>query len=176
VPRAPNRSKSATTASRSWSTTGAERGLSSLVPLEIIANARLIDADETAPSPAMIRAGTLFQPTILLALALMAVIVMMILPMPAWVLDIGLAASFRPRDPDVHRHPLHPATARFLGLSDDPPCVADAAAVAERLVDQAHHRRGTHREPTRPATSSRASRCSSWAAASFWVSSSSASC
>ncbi|MGI9395733.1 MAG: FHIPEP family type III secretion protein, partial [Boseongicola sp.] len=37
---------------------------------------------------------TLFRPTILLALALMAVIVMMILPMPAWVLDIGLAASF----------------------------------------------------------------------------------
>lgn len=36
----------------------------------------------------------LFQPTVLLALALMAVIVMMILPMPAWVLDIGLAASF----------------------------------------------------------------------------------
>ncbi|MDJ0627402.1 MAG: flagellar biosynthesis protein FlhA [Rhodobacter sp.] len=39
-------------------------------------------------------ARSLFQPTILLALALMAVIVMMILPMPAWVLDIGLAASF----------------------------------------------------------------------------------
>ena len=37
---------------------------------------------------------TLFRPTILLALALMAVIVMMILPMPAWILDIGLAASF----------------------------------------------------------------------------------
>lgn len=36
----------------------------------------------------------MFQPTILLALALMAVIVMMILPMPSWVLDIGLAASF----------------------------------------------------------------------------------
>ncbi|MCW8843832.1 MAG: flagellar biosynthesis protein FlhA [Rhodobacteraceae bacterium] len=36
----------------------------------------------------------LFSPTILLALALMAVIVMMILPMPAWVLDIGLAGSF----------------------------------------------------------------------------------
>ncbi|MEQ9177015.1 MAG: flagellar biosynthesis protein FlhA, partial [Alphaproteobacteria bacterium] len=36
----------------------------------------------------------LFQPTVLLALALMAVIVMMILPMPAWVLDVGLAASF----------------------------------------------------------------------------------
>jgi flagellar biosynthesis protein FlhA len=35
-----------------------------------------------------------FQPTILLALALMAVIVMMILPMPAWVLDVGLSASF----------------------------------------------------------------------------------
>ena len=37
---------------------------------------------------------TIFQPTILLALALMAIIVMMILPMPAFVLDIGLAASF----------------------------------------------------------------------------------
>lgn len=35
-----------------------------------------------------------FQPTVLLAMALMAVIVMMILPMPAWVLDVGLAASF----------------------------------------------------------------------------------
>ncbi|MFV0245946.1 MAG: flagellar biosynthesis protein FlhA [Qingshengfaniella sp.] len=38
--------------------------------------------------------NTLFQPTILMALALMAIIVMMILPMPAWVLDIGLAISF----------------------------------------------------------------------------------
>lgn len=38
--------------------------------------------------------ATVFRPTVLLALALMAVIVMMILPMPAWVLDIGLAASF----------------------------------------------------------------------------------
>lgn len=37
---------------------------------------------------------TLFQPTILLSLALMAVIVMMILPVPAWILDVGLAASF----------------------------------------------------------------------------------
>lgn len=37
---------------------------------------------------------TVFQPTILLALALMAVIVMMILPVPSFVLDIGLAASF----------------------------------------------------------------------------------
>lgn len=36
----------------------------------------------------------IFSPTILLAMALMAVIVMMILPMPAWVLDIGLAVSF----------------------------------------------------------------------------------
>ncbi|MDX1785630.1 MAG: flagellar biosynthesis protein FlhA [Roseovarius sp.] len=40
------------------------------------------------------RIGDLFQPTVLLALALMAIIVMMILPMPAWVLDAGLAASF----------------------------------------------------------------------------------
>ncbi len=37
---------------------------------------------------------TLFQPTVLLAVALMAVIVMMVLPMPAIVLDLGLAASF----------------------------------------------------------------------------------
>jgi len=38
--------------------------------------------------------ANLFSPTILLAVALMAVIVMMILPMPSWVLDTGLAASF----------------------------------------------------------------------------------
>jgi flagellar biosynthesis protein FlhA len=38
--------------------------------------------------------ATLFQPTILLALALMGVILMMVLPVPAWVLDIGLAISF----------------------------------------------------------------------------------
>nr|WP_289846902.1 flagellar biosynthesis protein FlhA [Tritonibacter mobilis] len=36
----------------------------------------------------------IFSPTILLAMALMAIIVMMILPMPAWVLDVGLATSF----------------------------------------------------------------------------------
>ena len=36
----------------------------------------------------------IFSPTILLAIALMTVIVMMILPMPSTVLDIGLAASF----------------------------------------------------------------------------------
>ncbi|MEO1274131.1 MAG: flagellar biosynthesis protein FlhA [Pseudomonadota bacterium] len=36
----------------------------------------------------------LFQPTVMLAIALMAVIVMMVLPMPAIVLDLGLAASF----------------------------------------------------------------------------------
>lgn len=45
-------------------------------------------------SVALFSIGSLFQPTILLALALMAVIVMMVLPVPAWVLDIGLAASF----------------------------------------------------------------------------------
>ncbi len=36
----------------------------------------------------------IFQPTVLLAIALMAVIVMMVLPAPAWVVDIGLTASF----------------------------------------------------------------------------------
>ncbi len=41
-----------------------------------------------------INARSLFSPTVLLALVLMTIIVMMILPMPAWVLDVGLAASF----------------------------------------------------------------------------------
>ena len=41
-----------------------------------------------------VRFTSLFNPTVLLAIALMAVIVMMILPMPAWVLDIGLSVSF----------------------------------------------------------------------------------
>lgn len=36
----------------------------------------------------------IFKPTVLLALALMSIIVMMILPVPAILLDIGLAASF----------------------------------------------------------------------------------
>lgn len=40
------------------------------------------------------KGSALFKPTVLMALALMAVIVMMILPMPSWVLDVGLAASF----------------------------------------------------------------------------------
>ena len=35
-----------------------------------------------------------FRPTVILAVVLMAVITMMILPMPAWMLDVGLAASF----------------------------------------------------------------------------------
>jgi len=38
--------------------------------------------------------SSLYQPTVLLAMALMAVIVMMVLPMPSWVLDLGLAGSF----------------------------------------------------------------------------------
>ncbi len=42
----------------------------------------------------MLLLARIFRPTILLALALMAVIVMMILPVPAWVLDVGLATSF----------------------------------------------------------------------------------
>lgn len=41
-----------------------------------------------------IDARTLFRPTVMLAVALMAIIVMMVLPVPAFLLDIGLAASF----------------------------------------------------------------------------------
>ncbi len=37
---------------------------------------------------------SLYQPTVILAMALMAVIAMMVLPMPSWVLDLGLAGSF----------------------------------------------------------------------------------
>jgi flagellar biosynthesis protein FlhA len=44
--------------------------------------------------PAGITLATIFRPTILLAIGLMAVIVMMILPVPAFLLDIGLAVSF----------------------------------------------------------------------------------
>ncbi|MAM61856.1 flagellar biosynthesis protein FlhA [Maritimibacter sp. UBA3975] len=51
----------------------------------------LVDANGPSGRTVLFR---VFHPTILLAMALMAVIVMMILPMPAWVLDIGLAASF----------------------------------------------------------------------------------
>ena len=35
-----------------------------------------------------------YNPTVMVSLALMAVIVMMILPVPSWVVDIGLTASF----------------------------------------------------------------------------------
>jgi flagellar biosynthesis protein FlhA len=38
--------------------------------------------------------NALYQPTVLLTVGLMTIIVMMILPMPSWILDIGLAASF----------------------------------------------------------------------------------
>jgi flagellar biosynthesis protein FlhA len=38
--------------------------------------------------------ASMFRPTILLALALMAVILMMVLPVPAFLLDVGLALSF----------------------------------------------------------------------------------
>ncbi|MBL9047454.1 MAG: FHIPEP family type III secretion protein, partial [Tabrizicola sp.] len=38
--------------------------------------------------------SAVFRPTILLAVGLMAVIVIMVLPIPAWMLDIGLALSF----------------------------------------------------------------------------------
>lgn len=48
-------------------------------------------ASAAAPSLSL---NALRQPTVYLALALMAIIVMMVLPMPAWVLDLGLAASF----------------------------------------------------------------------------------
>jgi len=47
-----------------------------------------------APAPSAALAAPLFRPTILLALGLMAVIMMMILPVPPMLLDLGLAVSF----------------------------------------------------------------------------------
>ncbi len=47
---------------------------------------------DAATKPSGIAA--LYQPTVLLSLALMTIIVMMILPIPAFMLDVGLAASF----------------------------------------------------------------------------------
>jgi len=44
--------------------------------------------------PGNLTFATLFRPTVLLALGLMVVIMMMILPVPPWLLDIGLALSF----------------------------------------------------------------------------------
>lgn len=44
--------------------------------------------------PGGLTLSSIFRPTIILALGLMAVIVMMILPVPAWMLDVGLALSF----------------------------------------------------------------------------------
>ncbi|MGQ0609657.1 MAG: flagellar biosynthesis protein FlhA [Paracoccaceae bacterium] len=44
--------------------------------------------------PTLLRPEVQFRPTILLALALMGVIIMMVLPVPFWLLDIGLALSF----------------------------------------------------------------------------------
>ena len=41
-----------------------------------------------------ITSKSFYQPTVLLAIALMAIIVMMILPAPAWVVDVGLTVSF----------------------------------------------------------------------------------
>ena len=45
-------------------------------------------------SPGTQRISIRFNPTIFLAAALMVIIVMMVLPVPAWVLDIGLSISF----------------------------------------------------------------------------------
>lgn len=57
---------------------------------------RALPTDSPSGPISLSRIGSAIQsqPTVLLAVALMAVIVMMILPVPAWLLDAGLAASF----------------------------------------------------------------------------------
>ena len=44
----------------------------------------------------------LSKPTALLAIGLMLVILVMVLPVPAWVLDLGLTASFAFCHPDFY--------------------------------------------------------------------------
>lgn len=53
----------------------------------------MTDSTATA-APGGFTLATLYQPTVLLSLALMTIIVMMIMPIPAFMLDVGLAASF----------------------------------------------------------------------------------
>ena len=84
-------------------------------------------------------------------MALMAVIAMMILPMPAWILDLGLAASFALA---ILIFTITLFIQRPLDFSSFPTILLaspDAAAVAERLVDQADHRAGAHRHQGRRA-------------------------
>ena len=45
-------------------------------------------------NPVSLVLGAMTRPTVMLAMVLMAIITMMILPMPPWLLDVGLAASF----------------------------------------------------------------------------------
>lgn len=49
---------------------------------------------DTALAQASARISRVLPPTVLLALGLMAVIIMMVLPVPSWLLDLGLALSF----------------------------------------------------------------------------------
>ncbi len=86
-----------------------------------------------------------FRPTILLALALMAVIVMMVLPVPSWMLDIGLALSFALA---ILMFTVTLFIERPLDFSAFPTILLgliDVAAVAEHLVHQADHRAGPYR-------------------------------
>ena len=95
---------------------------------------------------------SLYQPTVLLAMALMAVIAMMILPMPAWILDLGLAASFAIA---ILIFTITLFIQRPLDFSSFPTILLaepDAAAVAQRLLDQAHHRPGPYRHQGGRAT------------------------
>ena len=104
-------------------------------------------AADPGKARARISLRTLYQPTVVLAMALMAVIAMMILPMPAFVLDMGLAVSFGIAILIFTITLFIPAAARFLVVSDDPAGEPDAQAVAQRVLDQAHHRAGETPEP-----------------------------
>ena len=53
-------------------------------------NAKVIPSDKAAGDAL----AFLKNPTIFLSMGLMAIIVMMVLPVPSWILDVGLSASF----------------------------------------------------------------------------------
>jgi flagellar biosynthesis protein FlhA len=79
-----------------------------------------------------ISVSTVFRPTILMALALMAVIMMMILPVPAWLLDIGLALSFALAI-------LMLTVTLFIDRPLDFSAFPTILLASEHLVDQADH-------------------------------------
>ena len=67
-----------------------------------------------AAAPLRLSPRAIFHPTVLLSLALMTVIVMMVLPVPAWILDVGLAGGWN----GDYLPPFHAEMARRYEMSE----------------------------------------------------------